>query len=105
MSELRSPDPTLDAMDSKWGVVSIEDGDPPTAHEMDPADCDPGDHFKRQWSRYARWYAVPCSLCFPAAPPPGRHGDADDNWPVEHLDWQVSPLRPGTGERKRTFPT
>ena len=88
-TRLRAPDPTLDAMDAKWGVVSIEDGDPPTAHEMDPGDrCDPGDHFKREWSRYARWYAVPCHLCFPEAPPRGQRTPGGDHPPAD-LAWQV----------------
>jgi len=96
MSEIRAPDPTLTALDQRWDVVSIEEGLPPTAHEMDPADCDPADVFSRQPARDARWFAVPCRECFPDAPPPGHSLCSPDTCGGargEHMDpdlaWQV----------------
>lgn len=98
LGDWRRADPTLSALDQKWGVVSIEDGavdGPATAHEMDPGpDCDPADAFRRAWARYARWFAVPCRECFPDAPEPGYLpcdcGRPDHRWwAPDGLAWQT----------------
>ena len=94
MSELRAPDPTLDALAPGYVVAFVTSniyGEPAEAHliqslhafgPMIPAND-------------ARWFAVPCRECFPDAPPPGYVNDCGCYTHAEGpcspgLAWQVS---------------
>jgi hypothetical protein len=90
MIELRAPDPTLTAF---AGDVVWLDGSrrPQVAHSLV---CDEGERvpvWRSLATEAARWFAVPCRECFPAAPLPGWQptaryvGDPDP-----HLAWQVA---------------
>lgn len=105
MAELRAPDPTLTAYAAEREVGTdiavlnpYDDG--VAAHLIVSADktaCG------LTWDythpvHLARWFAVPCSRCFPSAPPPGSewrsyetHGDGLVSKPGAHPDlaWQV----------------
>ena len=102
MSELRAPDPTLDAMGPDAVYVTEPKGSLSVAHRIarlcgiDPVS---GDY---QNACDARWFAVPCRQCFPDAPPPGKapcpmggyrdrfHDPATcDGIEDPHLAWQV----------------
>ena len=90
MSELRAPDPILDAHAKR--MVLVEDVKPPVAHLMS-TDEGCGRVSDIDWNERAseaRWFAVPCRECFPDAPPPGcreRNGHVGD----PGLAWQVQP--------------
>lgn len=93
MSEVRAPDPTLDAMlteDVEHRVLVSEDtsvrggmvahrpfGSLPERTAVDRAPrtaCGlirSGEGFRVAQARHVRWHAVPCRECFPDAPPPG----------------------------------
>jgi len=102
MSELRAPDPTLDALGEPVGV-EYWSPDPGVAHRLPDG---PGGSMSACGYRgldampslYAAYVAVPCRECFPDAPPPGHslcspdtcggargeHMDPDLTW-QEHL--------------------
>lgn len=104
MSELRAPDPTLDAFwrgDEKINYVVLlglwPDSDlPSVAHRVqwtsvrDAAHCG-GVAPHQVTTQAARWFAVPCRECFPDAPPPGKRALPPWYWPDPHLAWQVQP--------------
>lgn len=92
MTELRAPDPTLDALlptdvvylalddDGSWGSLPLVH-----AHRKHA-----GGWWQAVQPRHARWFAVPCRECFPDAPPPGHHPNSHPNHPSPGLAWQVT---------------
>ena len=96
MSELRAPDPTLDALDADVNLyMSGWDARPLVAHLPR---CPSMDFAWMEEARDARWFAVPCRDCFPDAAPPGRefYNLMDQRnrvqvrtRPVKGLAWQV----------------
>ena len=102
MSELRAPDPTLDALGEPVGV-EYWSPDPGVAHRLPDG---PGGSMSACGYRgldampslYAAYVAVPCRECFPDAAPPGRefYNLMDQRnrvqvrtRPVKGLAWQV----------------
>ena len=95
MSELRAPDPTLDALHPLSWVYFYVDADGeswgplPEAHRHSK-------HAGSWWQavevRHARWFAVPCRECFPNAPEPGERPCRVSGCRMDHgryLRWQV----------------
>ena len=98
MSELRAPDPTIDALDADVNLyMGGWDARPLVAHLPG---CLSMDLAWMEEARDARWIAVPCRECFPDAPPPGhefynlmdqRNRVQTRTRPVKGLAWQVQP--------------
>ena len=96
VSELRAPDPTLDAMPSGAIVYLTGTNGPRISHTVG-GQCGAQLHHPERASD-AAYFAVPCRECFPEAPPPGqRLFEFRDTKPVtwgyvhsEHLGWQVA---------------
>ena len=94
MSELRAPDPTLDALDADVNLyMGGWDARPLVAHLPG---CLSMDLAWMEEAQDARWFAVPCRECFPDAPPPGHSlcspdtcGGARGEHMDPHLTWQV----------------
>ena len=95
MSELRAPDPTLDALPRGFVVEFITadvHGEPAEAHRMDSQHAS-GPLIP---ANDARWFAVPCRECFPDAGLPGNRCDTPshvrcDGYRDPYLAWQVAP--------------
>ena len=91
MSELRTPDPTLDALDADENLyMGGWDARPLVAHLPG---CLSVDLAWMEEAQDARWFAVPCRECFPDAPQPGHHPTCSDPCMVTdpYLSWQVRP--------------
>ena len=93
MSELRAPDPTLDALDADVNLyMGGWDARPLVAHLPG---CLPVDFAWMEEARDARWFAVPCRECFPDAPPPGHKASCPPGCQISPgfrpLAWQVQP--------------
>ena len=94
MSELRAPDPTLDALGEPVGV-EYWSPDPGVAHRLPDG---PGGSMSACGYRgldampslYAAYVAVPCRECFPDAPPRGVDPLNRPN-AGRYLAWQVQP--------------
>ena len=92
MSELRAPDPTLDALGEPVGV-EYWSPDPGVAHRLPDG---PGGSMSACGYRgldampslYAAYVAVPCRECFPDAPPRGVDPLNRPN-AGRYLSWQV----------------
>ena len=93
MSELRAPDPTLDALDADVNLyMSGWDARPLVAHLPG---CLSVDFEWMEEAQEARYIAVPCQECFPDAPPPGHKASCPPGCQVSPgfrpLAWQVQP--------------
>ena len=93
MSELRAPDPTLDALDADVNLyMSGWDARPLVAHLPG---CLSMDLAWMEEAQDARYIAVPCRECFPDAPPPGHKASCPPGCQVSPgfrpLAWQVQP--------------
>lgn len=100
----RDPDPTIDAIEPNALIgLDYSYGDPPIAHtvrwirpEHVPECADPVyGGVETISARFARWFAVPCRVCFDA-PPPGHPGTdldcpawTDCTHDHPYLAWQV----------------
>lgn len=106
MTELRAPDPNLDALGSA-AIVGLDYGygSPQIAHlvrwvfpEHVPVCADPTyGGVPTIGATEARWFAVPCRVCFPHAPLPGDGHDelcategCKDECGNPGLAWQVA---------------
>ena len=88
MSELRAPDPTLDALDADVNLyMSGWDARPLVAHLPG---CLSTDLAWMEEAQDARYIAVPCRECFPDAPPRGVDPLNRPN-AGRYLAWQVQP--------------
>ena len=107
MSELRAPDPTLDALfrtgthdrivlvtadlSSRGGSVAhLPEGPFSTRTERTLCGKFIAGGFRVHQARHARWFAVPCRECFPEAPEPGTDPLTRPNT-GRYLGWQVTP--------------
>jgi len=88
MSELRAPDPTLDALDADVNLyMGGWDARPLVAHLPG---CLSMDLAWMEEAQDARYIAVPCRECFPDAPPRGVDPLNRPN-AGRYLAWQVQP--------------
>ena len=88
MSELRAPDPTLDALDADVNLyMGGWDARPLVAHLPG---CLSMDLAWMEEAQDARYIAVPCRDCFPGAPPRGVDPLNRPN-AGRYLAWQVQP--------------
>ena len=88
MSELRAPDPTLDALDADVNLyMSGWDARPLVAHLPG---CLSMDLAWMEEAQDARYIAVPCRECFTDAPPRGVDPLNRPN-AGRYLAWQVQP--------------
>jgi hypothetical protein len=88
VSELRAPDPTLDALDADVNLyMSGWDARPLVAHLPG---CLSMDLAWMEEAQDARYIAVPCRECFPDAPPRGVDPLNRPN-AGRYLSWQVQP--------------
>ena len=88
MSELRAPDPTLDALDTGVNLyMGGWDARPLVAHLPG---CLSMDLAWMEEAQDARYIAVPCRECFPDAPPRGVDPLNRPN-AGRYLAWQVQP--------------
>lgn len=110
----RAADPTLTAwaledqhrvLVTMPGGIGGKDamGEVLTAHRRD-LPCGSTEPLEEQRSRFARWTAVPCSTCFPHAPPPGHIAPTEGQAPSADpgLAWQLGdPLQPRAAREHR----
>ena len=96
MSELRAPDPTLQALSQEVVCVEVAGRDARVAHHFFPRLCADREIDYTETPQVAAWFAVPCRDCFPSAPALGHPATCDDGpacpgKPHPHLAWQVQP--------------
>ena len=95
MSELRAPDPTLQALSQEVVCVEVAGRDARVAHHFFPRLCADREIDYTETPQVAAWIAVPCRECFPDAPPPGARQMEDRPpgfWITDrYLAWQVQP--------------
>lgn len=99
MSDLRAPDPTLDAIEPDALIgLDYSEGEPLIGHTVrwikeqghvpDCAEPEFGG-LEAIEANHARWFAVPCRVCFADAPAPGNREQPLGASPF--LAWQVAP--------------